>query len=128
MNQKFQNTKIELGPDAEKLSGQQRIVLLMVCMGLTDKMIAKAIGRSPETVKTHIKILFCIFSVDTRAGLVREAILHKVVIQAAAVFLAALMMPAVIGDVSLRNNRVPSNRQTVQQYRMGRHEISGVLS
>jgi len=110
MNQKFTNTKIELGADAESLSGQQRIVLLMVCMGLTDKMIAKAINRSPETVKTHIKILFSLFGVDTRAGLVREAILHKIVVQVAAVFLAALMMPAVIGDVGLRGNRLPQSR------------------
>lgn len=116
MNQKFQNTKIELGPDAEKLSGQQRIVLMMICMGMTDKLIAKAIGRSPETVKTHTKILFNLFNVDTRAGLVREAIFHKIVVQAAAVFLAALMMPAVIGDVGLRGNRLPQSRLRQREF------------
>ncbi|WP_375191839.1 response regulator transcription factor [Marinobacter sp.] len=110
MNQKFKTTRIELGADAESLSGQQRIILLMVCMGLSDKMIAKAIDRSPETVKTHIKILFCLFGVDCRCALVREAILHKIVVHVAAVLLAALMMPAVFGDIGLRGNRLPHSR------------------
>ncbi|HIO30762.1 response regulator transcription factor [Marinobacter salarius] len=128
MNQKFRNTKIELGEDAEKLSPQQRIVLLMICMGLSDKMIAKAINRSPETVKTHVKILFCLFGVDTRAALVREAVFHKLVVNVAAVFLAALMMPAVMGEVTLRYNRLPQGRQAATYPSVARKEIPGVLA
>lgn len=116
MNQKFQRTDIQLGDEAEKLSAQQRVVLLMVCMGLSDKMVAKAIHRSPETVKTHIKILFSLFGVDSRTGLVREAILHRVVVQVAAIFLAALMMPAIFGDVGLRSNRLPQSRLRQREF------------
>lgn len=80
MEQKFKNTEIKLGDGAEKLSGPQRTVLLMACMGLAEKEIANAIERSPETVKSHIQSLFIIFNVHSRGALVKEAFCHGLVV------------------------------------------------
>lgn len=80
MEQKFKNTDIKLGDGAEKLTGPQRSVLLMACMGLTEKEIASAIERSPETVKSHIQSLFIIFGVNTRGALIKEALCHGLVV------------------------------------------------
>lgn len=105
MDQKFTTTELELGQDAEKLSGQQQIILLMICMGLTDKMIARAIFRSPETVKSHLKILFILFGVESRAALVREALCHGVVRPALSIAFALLILPGAFADNSMRSAR-----------------------
>jgi len=44
-----------------------------MCEGLTPAQIAERLGRSPSTVKNHIKLIFKEFGVNSRPALLAEA-------------------------------------------------------
>ncbi len=54
-------------PVANSLSDRERAVLENVCHGQTNKSIARSLGISPETVKSHMKRIFMKLSVNTRS-------------------------------------------------------------
>ena len=75
---KFKHCKIELGQEADKLTGPQKAVVLLLAFGLSNKAIGTVISRSPETVKSHVDALLERFNVDSRAGIVGQAFCHGV--------------------------------------------------
>ncbi|MDF0750325.1 LuxR C-terminal-related transcriptional regulator [Marinobacter sp. 71-i] len=75
---RFKHCEIRLGQEADKLTGPQKAVVLFLAFGLSNKMIGAAMGRSPETVKSHIDTLRIIFGADSRAGIVGQAFCHGV--------------------------------------------------
>ncbi len=58
------------------LSRRQADVLSELLHGATNKEIARALGVSPATVAYHLRQLFVLAGVDTRAGLVAWAFQH----------------------------------------------------
>jgi DNA-binding CsgD family transcriptional regulator len=55
------------------LTARERDVLAMISQGFSNKSIARALGISPETVKTHVKRIFLKLAVNTRAEAVCRA-------------------------------------------------------
>ena len=53
----------------KKLTPRQVDVLAQVRTGRSNKEIARELGVSIETVKTHIRLLFARFDVKSRTGL-----------------------------------------------------------
>lgn len=68
------------GDHSAQLSGRdgltvrERDVLAMISQGLSNKRIARALGISPETVKSHIKHIFSKLDVSTRTEAVFRAL------------------------------------------------------
>src|ERR1700761_7066054 len=57
----------------DKLTARERDVLAMISQGLSNKRAARALGISPETVKSHVKRIFLKLTVSTRAEAVSRA-------------------------------------------------------
>lgn len=74
----FKRCEIELGPESDKLTGQQKAIVVFLAMGLSNKAIAALMNRSPETIAMHVSTLMAIFNVDSRAGIVGQAFCHGV--------------------------------------------------
>ena len=74
----FKRCEIELGPASDKLTGQQKVIIVFLAMGLSNKVIAELMNRSPETVAMHVKALLVAFNVENRAGIVGQAFCHGV--------------------------------------------------
>ena len=55
------------------LSPRQCDILKLIAHGWSNKEIARSIGITPETVKTHVKNIFIRLSVDSRAQAVSRA-------------------------------------------------------
>lgn len=55
------------------LSPKEREVLALMARGLSNKEIARNLGVTPETIKTHIKRMFAKLSVDRRAQAIDKA-------------------------------------------------------
>ena len=55
------------------LSQRQMDVLILLASGATTREMAEALGVSPRTVETHVKVLMSKFAIRTRAGLVGYA-------------------------------------------------------
>jgi DNA-binding NarL/FixJ family response regulator len=55
------------------LSPRQCDVLKLIAHGRSNKEIARSVGITPETVKTHVKNIFIRLSVDSRAQAVSRA-------------------------------------------------------
>jgi LuxR family maltose regulon positive regulatory protein len=55
------------------LTARERDVLAMISQGFSNKSIARALGISPETVKTHVKRIFLKLAVNTRTEAVCRA-------------------------------------------------------
>ncbi|MDB5445563.1 MAG: LuxR family transcriptional regulator [Phenylobacterium sp.] len=53
--------------DASVLSPRERQILTQIGQGRSNKEIARALGSSPETVKSHIKHIFLKLDVSRRA-------------------------------------------------------------
>lgn len=75
---RFKHCEIQLGQEADKLTGPQKAVVLLLAFGLSNKVIGLAMHRSPETIKGHVDALRDIFNVDSRAGIVGQAFCHGV--------------------------------------------------
>jgi LuxR family maltose regulon positive regulatory protein len=60
------------GSDASVLSPRERQILTQIGQGRSNKEIARALGSSPETVKSHVKHIFLKLDVSRRA----QAVLH----------------------------------------------------
>lgn len=94
----FYHCEIELGPEAESLSGQQKAVVLFLAAGLTNKAIARVMNRSPETIAMHVSALMAVFGVDSRAGIVGQAFCHGVLTPCAKMVAAIALGAALIGS------------------------------
>jgi len=57
----------------ESLSPRERNILELIAAGQTNKEIARSLGITPETVKTHMKNIFVRFSVTKRSQAVSRA-------------------------------------------------------
>jgi DNA-binding CsgD family transcriptional regulator len=79
----FNYCTIELGPQADRLSGQQKATVLLLSLGMTNKEIAEVVHRSPETVAKYVDALRIAFGVSTRAAIVGQAFCHGVLAPAA---------------------------------------------
>jgi len=53
--------------DSKVLSARERDVLELIADGQSNKEIARALGLSPETIKSHVKNIFGKLSVTNRA-------------------------------------------------------------
>jgi LuxR family maltose regulon positive regulatory protein len=60
------------GTDPSVLSPRERQILTQIGQGRSNKEIARALGSSPETVKSHVKHIFLKLDVSRRA----QAVLH----------------------------------------------------
>jgi DNA-binding CsgD family transcriptional regulator len=58
----------------DPLTARERNVLAMICEGLSNKRIARALEISPETVKSHVKHIFLKLAVGTRTEAVFRAV------------------------------------------------------
>jgi DNA-binding CsgD family transcriptional regulator len=58
---------------SDPLTAREREVLAMIGQGHTNKRIARILGISPETVKSHVKRIFLKLAVSTRAEAVSRA-------------------------------------------------------
>lgn len=70
MRQNFSD-QIETSP-AESLSGRQRAILPLLARGLSNKEVARSLGITPETVKSHLKSIYWKLGVSRRS----EAVAH----------------------------------------------------
>jgi LuxR family transcriptional regulator, maltose regulon positive regulatory protein len=55
------------------LSAREHSIMLLMCHGLTSKMIARQLSIAPETVKSHAKRIFWKLTVQTRAQAIYRA-------------------------------------------------------
>lgn len=101
----FNRCEIELGPEAEKLSGQQKAVVLFLALGLSNKAIGTLMHRSPETVKTHVDALLSIFNADNRAGIVAQAFCHGVLAPCSKIVAAIVMGATLLGSPMQADDR-----------------------
>ncbi|MDB5480936.1 MAG: helix-turn-helix transcriptional regulator [Caulobacteraceae bacterium] len=58
--------------DVSLLSPRERQILTQIGQGRSNKEIARALGSSPETIKSHVKSIFIKLDVSRRA----QAVLH----------------------------------------------------
>jgi ATP/maltotriose-dependent transcriptional regulator MalT len=58
---------------SDTLTVRERYILTMISQGLTNKLIARTLQISPETVKSHVKRIFLKLAVGTRAEAVSLA-------------------------------------------------------
>jgi DNA-binding NarL/FixJ family response regulator len=63
----------EMRPSGVRLSARERMIVLLMGHGLTNKMIARKLGIAPDTVKTHAKNIFWKLTVQSRAQAVYRA-------------------------------------------------------
>jgi LuxR family maltose regulon positive regulatory protein len=57
----------------EALSNRERDIVAMISQGFSNKLIARTLQISPETVKSHVKSIFAKLSVNTRSEAVYRA-------------------------------------------------------
>jgi LuxR family maltose regulon positive regulatory protein len=60
---------------SDPLTSRERDVITMISQGLSNKLIARALEISPETVKSHVKHIFLKLDVGTRTEAVFRALL-----------------------------------------------------
>jgi DNA-binding CsgD family transcriptional regulator len=60
-------------PEGMSLTPMQERVFTMICQGLSTEAIATRLGRSPSTVRNHVKLIFKALGVNSRAALVAKA-------------------------------------------------------
>jgi DNA-binding CsgD family transcriptional regulator len=60
-------------PESMSLTPMQERVFTMICQGLSTEAIATRLGRSPSTVRNHVKLIFKALGVNSRAALVAKA-------------------------------------------------------
>jgi DNA-binding CsgD family transcriptional regulator len=60
------------GDDGASLSPREREILAQIGRGRSNKEIARELGSSPETIKSHVKHIFIKLDVSRRA----QAVLH----------------------------------------------------
>jgi LuxR family maltose regulon positive regulatory protein len=59
--------------ERESLSARERSIVELIAQGQSNKEIARTLGITPETVKTHVKNVFVKLAVDKRAHAVARA-------------------------------------------------------
>lgn len=91
----FKHCEVELGPASDRLTGQQKAIVVFLAMGLSNKNIASMMHRSPETIAMHVSALLGAFNTNSRAGIVGQAFCHGVLrpsIKSASVFVLGLFI------------------------------------
>lgn len=63
----------EAPAEGMSLTPMQERVFNMICQGLSTEAIATRMGRSPSTVRNHVKLIFKALGVNSRAALVAKA-------------------------------------------------------
>jgi DNA-binding CsgD family transcriptional regulator len=63
----------EVPPGSMSLTPMQERVFNMICEGISTEAIATRLGRSPSTVRNHVKLIFKALGVNSRAALVAKA-------------------------------------------------------
>jgi len=63
----------EVEAERERLSSRERGIVELIAQGQSNKEIARTLGITPETVKSHIKSVFTKLEVDKRAQAVSRA-------------------------------------------------------
>jgi ATP/maltotriose-dependent transcriptional regulator MalT len=63
----------EMQHSGVRLSARERVIVLLMGHGLTNKLIARQLSIAPETVKSHAKRIFWKLTVQTRAQAVYRA-------------------------------------------------------
>jgi len=63
----------EITLESVSLTPMQERVFNMICQGLSTEAIATRLGRSPSTVRNHVKLIFKALGVNSRAALVAKA-------------------------------------------------------
>jgi DNA-binding CsgD family transcriptional regulator len=63
----------EFPSEGMSLTPMQERVFNMICEGLSTEAIATRLGRSPSTVRNHVKLIFKALGVNSRAALVAKA-------------------------------------------------------
>ncbi|HXZ06706.1 MAG TPA: LuxR C-terminal-related transcriptional regulator, partial [Paraburkholderia sp.] len=59
--------------ERERLSSRERDIVALIALGQSNKEIARTLGITPETVKSHVKSIFTKLAVDKRAQAVARA-------------------------------------------------------
>jgi LuxR family maltose regulon positive regulatory protein len=59
--------------EADRLSSRERGIVELIAQGQSNKEIARTLGITPETVKSHVKSIFTKLAVDKRAQAVARA-------------------------------------------------------
>jgi LuxR family maltose regulon positive regulatory protein len=67
------NSKPPQEAERERLSSRERGIVELIAQGQSNKEIARTLGITPETVKSHIKSVFTKLEVDKRAQAVSRA-------------------------------------------------------
>jgi LuxR family transcriptional regulator, maltose regulon positive regulatory protein len=67
------NSKPRQEAERERLSSRERGIVELIAQGQSNKEIARTLGITPETVKSHIKSVFTKLEVDKRAQAVSRA-------------------------------------------------------
>ena len=119
----FETYEIELGPESEKLTGQQKAVILFLALGLSNKKIGALMHRSPETVKTHVDALFSVFGVESRTGIVSQAFCHGVLQPCAKV---VAVMVAKLASNTVRLNGLKAYRNAAVVIRKTHKSAQGI--
>ncbi len=63
----------EILHSATKLSVRERMIVILMASGLSNKEIARQLSIAPETVKSHAKSIFLKLTVRSRAQAVYQA-------------------------------------------------------
>jgi LuxR family maltose regulon positive regulatory protein len=67
------NSQPQRDNERERLSSRERGIVELIAQGQSNKEIARTLGITPETVKSHIKSIFMKLEVDKRAQAVSRA-------------------------------------------------------
>ena len=68
-----QTCALPIYTERESLSARERSIVELIAQGQSNKEIARTLGITPETVKTHVKNVFVKLAVDKRAHAVSRA-------------------------------------------------------
>jgi LuxR family maltose regulon positive regulatory protein len=67
------NSQTQRDAERESLSTREREIVGLIAQGQSNKEIARSLGITPETVKSHVKSIFVKLAVDKRAHAVSRA-------------------------------------------------------
>ena len=67
------NSQPRRDSEPERLSSRERGIVELIAQGQSNKEIARTLGITPETVKSHVKSIFTKLAVDKRAQAVARA-------------------------------------------------------
>ncbi|WP_278366905.1 helix-turn-helix domain-containing protein [Marinobacter salarius] len=125
----YEHLEPELG-DTSHLSPRQREVAELISKGYKSIDIAVELGISLDTVNNHIDALKDKLSAFNKCDLICQMWIHGILERPKMMSLVVFMLCALAAlPIGRTTVRAPQGRPKVAQVaRVGRHEISGVLS